>query len=157
MRVVLVIIMIYAAITFITDLRERKMYSIPANVLGLVVCIVSQMVRGEDDLRLMIIMIVSFIVFRLMAKLKIWGEGDSDYLFMLTQIISTLSIDYGLVVFVFIELVVISLSLVLSVFIAFIETRIKKEKLTRNFKAAALPGFCVLTQIICLIGVGIYE
>ena len=157
MRVVLVIIMIYAAITFITDLRERKMYSIPANVLGLVVCIVSQMVRGEDDLRLMIIMIVSFIVFRLMAKLKIWGEGDSDYLFMLTQIISTLSIDYGLVVFVFIELVVISLSLVLSVFIAFIETRVKKEKLSRSFKAAALPGFCVATQIICLIGVRIYE
>lgn len=155
MKVVLVIVMLYAILCFVTDIKSRQMYSLPANVLGVIIFVINEIFNG--GISLIVIMIVSFIVFRLMAKLKIWGEGDSDYLFMLTQLIAGMSIEYGIITFLVIELVAISVSLIISVFIAFIETRVKKEKFSGRFKAAALPGFCIVTEVLCVIAWRIYE
>ncbi len=157
MKVVLVLVMLYAILCFVTDLKERKMYSLPANVLGMVIFFVNEYLRDGEDMSLVVILIVSFIVFRLMAKLKVWGEGDSDYLFMLTQLIAGLSIDYGVMTFLIIELGAIAVSLTVSVIIAFIETRVRKEKLDKHYKAAALPGFSVVTELLCILCWRIYE
>ena len=106
MRVVLVIVMLYAVLCFVTDIKSRQMYSLPANVLGVIIFVINEIFNG--GISLIVIMIVSFIVFRLMAKLKIWGEGDSDYLFMLTQLIAGMSIEYGVITFLVTELITIS-------------------------------------------------
>ena len=157
MKIVLVVMMMYAVLCFVTDIRSRQMYSLPANVLGVIIVILGEILKGTVDIRLIVIMVVSFIVFRLMSKFGVWGEGDSDYLFMLTQLIASISVDYGILVFAVAELIIIAVSLILSVLIAFIETKIKKEKFEKRFRAAALPGFCMVTEALCVVAWRIYE
>ena len=142
-------IIIYAIFCAYTDLKDRSICYIPSYVLSAILFIVNIVVI-EDRLCTIVDTCIFIVVAIIFNKKKVWGGGDSDYLIMFSQVVLYAFGSDGLLRVLFMECILIVVSLIFSVVISAIECYIKDRKFSGKYKAAALPGFCITTVALCI-------
>lgn len=149
MIVLLSLTIIYAIVCAYTDLKDRSMIFIPSLVLAFVFVIVNFIVI-EDKICVLLNLIIFIVVAIIFKKKKVWGAGDSDYLILFSQVVAYAFGNDGILKVLFMECVLIGVSLLISIIVGLIECYLKDRKFSGKYKAAALPGFSVTTIILCV-------
>ena len=149
MIVLLSLTLIYAIVCAYTDLKDRTMIFIPSLVLAFVFGIVNFVVI-EDKICILVNLVIFLIVAFVFKKKKGWGAGDSDYLILFRQLVAYAFGNDGIIKVLFMECILIGVSLGISIIVGLIECYLKDRKFSGKYKAAALPGFSVTTVILCL-------
>lgn len=138
---------VFVIFSFVTDIRERVIYSFPCMVLFL-----SWTVMGidisESLIKVAIVAVIHLAVYGFLRATRIWGDGDSD-LFLLYGAIygvhhiwteSTLPVTG----YVFWEVIGIMTALILSLLIGWMEALIRRKELEKGSSIAVVPGFTIV-------------
>ncbi len=149
MIVLLSLTIIYAIVCAYTDLKDRSMIFIPSLILAFIFVIVNFVVI-EDKICILINLVIFVVVAIIFKKKKVWGAGDSDYLILFSQVVAYAFGNDGIIKVLFMECILIGVSLLISIIVGLIECYLKDRKFSGKYKAAALPGFSVTTIVLCV-------
>ena len=140
---------VYLCLCFTTDLRDRTIYSFPCLPLAAAFWVSALGITNHSPYMcgILIFHVAVFLIFKVKP---IWADGDND-LFFLSSAVFANAFFLGvrnIPAYMATELIFLSVSLGLSMVIAFIEARIKKRKLEKTSGVALAPGFCITCMFL---------
>ena len=143
---------IYLIVASWQDLKERKIYSFPCNILSVLwIMKIAMEMRMPSYLYLIYLAVILALCFVFTNK-KIWGAGDSDLFFLFSVVYLSCAGGFLSLRFLVIEILLFIGVLVSALFYGWIEARVKKIKLDKKSSIAVAPGFAVV--IIAMMWIG---
>ena len=144
---------IYLIVSGLQDLRERKIYSFPCNILSVLWMIKIAMEMRMPSYIYLIYLAVCLTFFFAFTKKRIWGAGDSD-LFFLFSIVNLACANVSISNrFLIIEILLFIAVLVSALMIGWIEVKFKKSKIGKESSIAVAPGFAIVLIAVMWKGV----
>ena len=148
--VMLVVVTIsYSIYSAFQDLRERMIYCVPCYILTILWGFYLWNAGGCTNGFLIIFWIIHVIIYIGMNYFKLWGGGDSDYLFLFANVYLASVGNENVYRIIIMECVFICISLFLSIGVGWMEGQVKHMKINLNAKVAVIPGMaCVVTLLM---------
>jgi len=145
---------VYLCLCFVTDVRERAIYSFPCIPLAGVWWLSAIRLSNQSPVMCGII-VFHIVVLFVLKVVPIWADGDNDLFFLSSAIFAN---AYYLAIrnvplYVATELLLLVFGMVFSMLVAFVEAKRKHRKLGRNSSVALAPGFCAtcVILIVCIV------
>lgn len=140
----------YCGLCFYTDLKGCEIYVFPARVLSFFWCM--YLIYHINPVKAISFILIHLFVLILMDKLKVWGGGDSEFVFLFSLLyLATVGNDLCIRA-IAIELIAIVVGILISVVFGVMQKVIKKEKITKQSEFAVLPGIAIVS-LYYLLGV----
>ena len=98
-------------------------------------------------------MVICVIIAKALDYKHIWGAGDSDLFVLFTILYETFRVACFSIESLCLEILLFALAMILSLGIAWVEAKIRKEKLGKNSSIAVAPGLAIVTMILMWKGV----
>lgn len=135
------------------DIREKKIYSFPCQVLT-VIWTVFLLWGSDKDIRLLIgYWIIQISLYIFFHHFRIWGAGDSD-IFLLFGNVYFVTVGSANVYAVALgECICLAIALCISLGSGWAECKIRKEVFDIKGKAAVVPGFSVVVLLLLMHGI----
>ena len=89
-----VVTTVYLLLCFVTDLKERMIYSFPALALSVSWWIVA-IVSADKSPEIYGIVIVHILLYFLLKVVRIWADGDNDLFLLFTAVFAAVHPDGG--------------------------------------------------------------
>lgn len=142
----------YLLLVSVQDMRERVIYTFPANALTVVWGVVA--IQKMTIPAIVVGVIAGYLMlYVFFNKLRIWGEGDSD-LFLLSSSVFLAVINAKLSIGNIIwQIILFALVLVIALIAGVVEAKVKKTKLDKSSSIALAPGFLVVICAMLMKGV----
>lgn len=139
---------IYVAFSAYQDLKERMIYCVPCYLLiilwGLYLCTLEMWKISF----LVVFWGIHGVVYGVMNYFKIWGGGDSDFIFLFANVyLTTVGYANGYVIAVN-ECICLCIALLMSIAIGWIEGKIKGFDVNLQSKVAVIPGMAILQMFL---------
>lgn len=148
-----IITSIYLCAITVQDLRERQIYTFPCSVLTILWVIVNMSIKMEPWYMTTLYMVICVIIAKALDYKHIWGAGDSDLFVLFTILYETFRVACFSIESLCLEILLFALAMILSLGIAWVEAKIRKEKLGKNSSIAVAPGLAIVTMILMWKGV----
>ncbi len=153
MVITVAITVAFMVLCFATDLRERMIYAFPCVVLIALWAVLGAISTGQFML-IGIAVSVHLAIYLALKITGIWGDGDSDVFLLYGMIYMTMMLtgeyEIGIMMYMILELIGMVFALLVSFVVAFIEAKIKGQKLTKKSSIAVVPGFAVVIVFMVL-------
>ena len=145
-----VVTTVYLLLCFVTDIKERMIYSFAALALSVNWWIVAS-IRSNKSPEIYGIVIVHILLYLLLKAVKIWADGDNDLFLLFTAIYAAAHGVTEPFRYVVVELICIVMAMGTALAVAYVEARYKKIELTRKSSVAVAPGFAMVMISILMI------
>lgn len=149
----IVLTSIYLIVASWQDLKERKIYSFPCNILSALWIIKIAMEMRMPSYLYLIYLSASLALYFVFTNKKIWGAGDSDLFFLFSVVYLSCVRGFLSIQFLLIEILLFIGVLVSALFYGWLEARVKKIKIDKKSSIAVAPGFAVVIIAMMWIGV----
>ena len=138
-----VVTTVYLLFCFVTDLKERMIYSFPALALSVSWWVVS-IVSADKSPEFYGIVIVHIFLYLLLKVVKIWADGDNDLFLLFMAVYAAVQGITEPLGYVAVELICIVLAMGIALLVAYGESKVKKITLTGKSSVAVAPGFAMV-------------
>lgn len=145
-----VVTTVYLLLCFVTDLKERMIYSFPALALSVSWWVVA-IVHADKSPEIYGIVIVHILLYFLLKVVRIWADGDNDLFLLFTAVFAAVQGVTEPLRYVAVELICIVMAMGTALAVAYAEARHKKIVLTRKSSVAVAPGFTIAMISILMI------
>ena len=145
-----VVTTVYLLLCFVTDLKERMIYSFPALALSVSWWIVA-IVSVDKSPEIYGIVIVHILLYFLLKVVRIWADGDNDLFLLFTAVFAAAHGVTEPLRYIAVELICLVMAMGSALAVAYIEARYKKIELTRKSSVAVAPGFAMVMFSILMI------
>lgn len=150
-EILVVLTAIYMVQSAIMDIRERKVYSFLAIVL-IIAWGIALITCGEMDIKQLIIYwLCHLIAVFIISYFKVWGDGDSYILMLFVNVYLYAIGNVTGIGAVIGELVSLIAALSVSILVGLLESKIRKVKYKKDYKAAVVPGFAVVLIVLSVV------
>lgn len=150
----MVVTLVYVLSSAVMDVVERQIYTFPALLLSIAWF---SYIAGTDEYSskyLLAYGLFNIALWFIFNRFKLWGAGDSDMFLVASNVLlAVVGPVSGYRIMMYECLMVIGI-MMFSIFVGFIESKVKKERLTRNSNVAVVPGFAFV--IITLMFAGLF-
>lgn len=143
----------YLLFVSVQDMRERVIYTFPANVLTVVWGVVAIQKMTMPAIAVVGVIAGYLMLYVLFNKLRIWGEGDSDLFLLSSSVflaVISAKLSIGNIIW---QIILFALVLVIALIAGFVEAKVKKTKLDKSSSIALAPGFLVVICAMLMKGV----
>ncbi len=145
-----ILTILFLMFSAIQDIKERAIYSFPTLLFTAWWFFYSIRLYADDIPVLIALWSIVVFLYVIFKRFHIWGDGDSDMFLLFSAIIICTFEGSGIYGFLLHESIALSISLILSLFIGYIEALIRKRGITKRYGIAVIPG-CSLVLITLIL------
>lgn len=149
---IVVLTIIYMIQSACMDIKEKKIYSNLCLMLAFDWALYLMYAFGWNKLILLAYWAVHIVLYFIFNKFHVWGAGDSDMWMLLMNVHLAVFGPRSVCEMVIGECMCLVATLGIAIVISFIESKVKKEKFNKHYKAAVAPGFAVVISILMAAG-----
>ena len=148
----MIVTLIYVVSSAVMDVRERQIYTFPALMLSL--AWFSYMAgTNEYEIKYLVAYgLFNVSLWFVFNRFKVWGAGDSDIFLVASNVLLAVVGPVSGYKIVMYECVLVIGVMIFSMFIGYIESKVKKEKLTKYSNIAVVPGFAFVMTVLMFAG-----
>ncbi|MDD3240014.1 MAG: hypothetical protein PHW47_08025 [Lachnospira sp.] len=144
--------LVYGILSAMQDLKERMIYSFPCYVLTIFWGIYIWRMHQMSPVYLICFWVIHIVIYLCMNHFKIWGGGDSDFLFLFANVFLAIIGKGNVSAMAFMECMCLIVALSNSTWIGYLEGKVKKKKINLNSEVAVVPGFVVVMALLLMAG-----
>lgn len=148
-----ILTVVYMVQSAYMDIKEKKIYFLPCLILVFDWCMYMRYEDKWDIGMILAYLIFNLCIYFLLNKFHVWGEGDSAMLLLLSNVYIGVVGPMSGWQMIFGECMCLILTLIIAIGISYLESKVKKEKFGKTYKAAVAPGFAVVICVLLVIGV----